>query len=57
MESARDPAASGDPIPALSEAEARGDVARLFEDIRWVLGVPVVNLIFRRLAILPGGLE
>jgi hypothetical protein len=56
MESAREPAASSDPIPAVSEVEARGDVARLFEDIRLVLGVPVVNLIFRHLAILPGGL-
>ena len=56
MESARDPAASGDPIPAVSEAEARGDGARLFDDIRQVLGVPVVNLIFRHLATLPGGL-
>jgi len=56
MESAREPAASGDPIPAVSEADARGDIARLFEDIRQVLGVPVVNLIFRHLAALPGGL-
>jgi hypothetical protein len=56
MESARQPAASGDPIPAVSEAEARGDVAQLFDDIRHVLGVPVVNLIFRHLATLPGGL-
>ena len=56
MESAREPAASGDPIPTVSESEARGDVARIFEDIRLVLGVPVVNLIFRHLATLPGGL-
>ena len=45
---------SDDPIPAVSEADARGDVHRLFEDIRQVLGVPVVNLIFRHLATLPG---
>jgi hypothetical protein len=56
MESAREPAASGDPIPAVSEVEARGDLARIFEDIRQVLGVPVVNLIFRHLATLAGGL-
>ena len=56
MESARDAGGSGDPIPALAEErqrESRGS-SRTF---RWVLGVPVVNLIFRRLAILPGGLE
>ena len=45
---------SDDPIPAISEADARGDVHRLFKDIRQVLGVPVVNLIFRHLATLPG---
>jgi len=56
MESALEPTGSGDPIPAVSEAEARGDVARLFEDVRDVLGVPVVNLIFRHLATFPDGL-
>ena len=45
---------AGDPIPAVSESEARDDDARLFQDIRQVLGVPVVNLIFRHLATFPG---
>lgn len=47
---------SGDPIPAVTEAEARGETARLFADIRSVLGVRVVNLIFRHVATLPGAL-
>ena len=47
---------SGDPIPAISEAAASGDIADLFDDIRATLGVPVVNLIWRHLAVFPGGL-
>lgn len=42
---------------AVGEAEARGDTAALFADIRRALGVPVVNLIWRHLATLPDGLE
>ncbi len=47
---------SGDPVPAISEAAASGDIADLFDDIRATLGVPVVNLIWRHLAVFPGGL-
>ena len=47
---------SGDPVPAISEAEASGHIAVLFDDIRATLGVPVVNLIWRHLAVFPGGL-
>ncbi len=43
--------------PAVAEAEANGATAALFAEIRQALGVPVVNLVWRHLAILPGGLE
>lgn len=45
-----------DPIPAVSEAAATGAIAEIFADIRRVLGVEVVNLIWRHLATLPGAL-
>ena len=41
---------AGDPVPAIGEAEASGDVAALYADIRTTLGVGVVNLIWRHLA-------
>lgn len=45
-----------DPVPAVAEAAATGETARIFADIRAVLGVEVVNLIWRHLAIFPGAL-
>ena len=48
---------SGDPVPAIAEAEASGEIADLYEDIRATLGVPVVNLIWRHLAVFPGALS
>ena len=39
-----------DPVPAIAEASATGAVAEIFADIRQVLGVEVVNLIWRHLA-------
>lgn len=48
---------SRDPVPAIPEAEATGEVAEIFADIRAVFGVGVVNLIWRHLAVFPGGLE
>lgn len=48
---------SGDPVPAISEAEATGEIADLYADIRATLGVPLVNLIWRNLASIPGGLS
>ncbi|HUG38728.1 MAG TPA: hypothetical protein VML54_17350 [Candidatus Limnocylindrales bacterium] len=49
---------SGDvPIPAVGEEEAQGETGVLFADIRRVLGVPVVNLIWRHLATFPSGLD
>ena len=46
-----------DTMPTLPESEATGRAAVLYADIRDVLGVPVVNLIWRRLAHFPGALE
>lgn len=48
---------SGDPVPAITEAEATGEIAALYADIRRSLGVPVVNLVWRHLATFPGALE
>ena len=48
---------SGDPVPAIAESEATGDIAELYSDIRATLGVPVVNLIWRHLATFPGALS
>ena len=47
---------SGDPVATITEADASGEVAALYADIRAILGVPVVNLIWRHLAVMPGGL-
>ena len=44
-----------DPVPAIREADATGAVAAIFADIRAVFGVGVVNLIWRHLAVFPGG--
>lgn len=41
----------------LSEQDARGDIAAIFADIRRLGGVPMVALIFRHLATVPGALE
>ena len=45
-----------DSIPAIAESDATGDVAALYQDLRVTLGVPFVNLIWRHLATIPGGL-
>ena len=45
-----------DPVPAITEAGATGEIATIFADIRLVLGVDVVNLIWRHLATIPGAL-
>ncbi|MBX3503775.1 MAG: hypothetical protein KF889_30395 [Alphaproteobacteria bacterium] len=47
---------AGDPVPAITEAEATGDIAALYADIRATLGVGVVNLIWRHLATIDGAL-
>jgi hypothetical protein len=45
-----------DPLPAIAEAQASGQVADLFADIRATVGVRVVNLVWRHLATLDGAL-
>jgi len=45
-----------DPISAITEAAATGETAALFADTRQVLGVDVVNLIWRHLATIDGAL-
>ena len=45
-----------DPVPAIIEATATGEIAEIFGDIRRVLGVDVVNLIWRHLATIDGAL-
>lgn len=44
-------------LPEVSEADARGSIAEVYEDIRRVLGLPLVNLVYRHLAVVPGRLE
>ena len=44
-------------VPAIREADARGETAEIFADIRKVLGTSVVNLIWRNLATMPGALS
>jgi hypothetical protein len=48
--------AQADPVPAITERDATGEAAEIFEDIRNTLDVEVVNLIWRHLATIPGGL-
>ena len=45
-----------DPVPAITEAAATGETAALFSDIRAVIGVRVVNLVWRHLATIEGAL-
>ena len=45
-----------DPVPAVTEAGATGEIAHIFADIRHVYRVGVVNLIWRHLATFPGAL-
>ncbi len=46
-----------DPFPAIAEQAATGRAADLFADIRDTVGVRVVNLVWRHLATIDGGLE
>ena len=41
---------ASDPIPAVIESDATGDIKNIFDDIKNVTGVDVVNLVWRRLA-------
>lgn len=44
-------------LPEVSESSATGSIAALYDEIRIVLGVDLVNLIYRHLATVPGALE
>lgn len=46
-----------DAIPTVSEKDAVSAAGTIFSDIKQTLGVPFVNLIWRHLATIPGGLE
>ena len=48
---------SGDPVPSIAEADATGEIAELYGEIRQSLGMPFVNLVWRNLASVPGGLK
>ena len=39
------------------EAEAGGEIAVLYDDIRAATGIPLVNLVYRYIASVPGGLD
>lgn len=41
---------SGAPLPEISEREATGRVAEIYEEIRRAVGLPLVNLVYRVLA-------
>ena len=45
-----------DPVPAITEAEATGETAEIYADIKASLGIGVVNLIWRHLATIDGAL-
>jgi len=45
-----------DPVPAITEADATGEIADIYADIRASLGIGVVNLIWRHLATIEGAL-
>jgi len=47
---------TADPVAAVTEAEAHGEIADIYADIRQTLGVDVVNLVWRHLATIDGGL-
>ena len=48
--------ASADPIPAITESDASGAIRDIYQDIKQLTGVDVVNLVWRRLAITDGAL-
>lgn len=45
------------PLPEIKENDAKGHIAALYDDIRAVIGVPMINLIFRHMATVPGCLD
>lgn len=49
-------AVHADPVAAVAEADAHGEIADIYDDIRQTLGVDVVNLVWRHLATIDGAL-
>jgi len=47
---------SADPLPSITEDDAIGEIADLYADIRQTLDMSFVNLVWRVLAAVPGGL-
>lgn len=47
---------STDPVAAIAETSATGEIADIYSDIRRTLGVEVVNLVWRHLATIDGAL-
>lgn len=47
---------TADPVAAIPETDAHGEIAEVYEDIRRTLGVAVVNLVWRHLATIDGAL-
>ena len=45
-----------DALPEIEESKARGEIARLYHEIRQTMNVPKVNLIYRHFATIDGGL-
>ncbi|SIO40405.1 hypothetical protein SAMN05443247_04908 [Bradyrhizobium erythrophlei] len=44
-------------LPEIRQEDASAAVARIYSDIKRASGTPLVNLIYRHLATIPGGLE
>lgn len=47
---------SGPYLPEVAEGDAEGSIAEIYDDIRRVLGLPIVNLVYRHLAVEPAQL-
>jgi hypothetical protein len=45
------------PLPEIREADASGDVADIYDQLRRGLRLPIFNLIYRHFATIPGGLR
>ena len=50
-------ALSSDPVPAVLESEAEGEILEIFLDIKDTTGADVVNIIWRHLAVTQGALQ
>ena len=44
-------------LPEIPENEATGSIATVYDEIRRTIGIPLVNLVYRHLAVSPGRLE